>query len=129
MFNVLICEDDQAVLKITGRILTAEGYCVTEAESGSAALEELYRPEKPDLLLTDLMLPPPMSGIQLATRAKALNPDLPIIVMTGYSHGNFSPESDFLRSLVFLQKPTARTELLRAVDGLLSGPGSDRNTA
>ena len=129
MFNVLICEDDQAVLKITRRILTVEGYRVTEAGSGSAALEALYRPEKPDLLLTDLMLPPPMSGVQLATRAKALNPELPIIVMTGYSHHKFSPESDFLRSLVFLQKPIARTQLLRAVDDLLSGSGSDRDTA
>jgi len=129
MFNILICEDDHSVLKVTGRILTLEGFRVTEAETGSAALEALYRPAKPDLLVTDLILPPPMSGIQLATRAKALNRDFPIIVMTGYAHNQFTPESDFLRSLVFLQKPVAREKLLQAVHSLLNRPNPDRDTA
>ena len=127
MSKILICEDDEAVSKITKRLLATAGYEVTETANGSEALEVLYQPQKIDLLLTDLILPAPMSGLQLATRAKALSAELPIILMSGYSHNEATP-SDRLCELTLLSKPFSRDELLRAVAAGLSASAQGRNT-
>ena len=71
-------------------MLAELGHAVTEASSGAAALAPLQAGGL-DLLLADFAMPG-MNGAELAEAAKRLDPELPIVFMTGYA------ESDALRS-------------------------------
>jgi len=79
---VLMVEDDPATRSITRNILEKEGWKVSEAENGRAALECMER-ERPSLILLDLMMPE-MDGFEFADRVRQ-RPEwrfIPIVVMT-----------------------------------------------
>ena len=64
--TILVVDDDPSMMLICAKTLRAEGFTVLEAEGSSEALKILATHEQPiDLLLTDLMLPPP--GLQLTS--------------------------------------------------------------
>ena len=121
MKRILICEDDAAVATITCRILEHAGYKVTRAASATEAVRRMENRNVPNLLITDLILPPPISGIELTHRALALIPPLPVIVMTGYETEEQREMTDRLQSVVLLQKPVVRQTLLDTVAGLING--------
>ncbi|MEZ2232735.1 response regulator [Microcoleus sp.] len=81
--QILIVEDDVATRRILRRILEKQGWAVTEADSGRAALDRLDV-SRPNLILLDLMLPE-MDGFELITEVRKLNSGdpIPIIVITG----------------------------------------------
>ena len=80
--NILVVEDDITVLKLVQNVLEVEGFKVKIAQTGDAALKILK--ENPiDILMTDLGMPG-MSGYQLASKAREINPDIPIILATGW---------------------------------------------
>ncbi|MEE9394277.1 MAG: sigma-54 dependent transcriptional regulator [Planctomycetota bacterium] len=81
---ILIIDDDQLVLASLGALLRKSGYETIEAVSGEAGLERLESdPAAVSLLLCDLSLPG-IDGIEVLKRAKALRPDLPVIMFTAY---------------------------------------------
>lgn len=81
--QILIVEDDVATRRTLRRILEKQGWAVTEADSGRAALDRLDV-SRPNLILLDLMLPE-MDGFELITEVRKLNSGdpIPIIVITG----------------------------------------------
>src|SRR5205823_6752202 len=83
--TILVVEDDPSTRKVTQRVLAKAGYKTLEAADGEAALEviESYAGSI-DLVLTDLMMPV-VGGLELASWLAALNPDLPVILMSGYA--------------------------------------------
>lgn len=84
MACILVAEDDEAVRRFVVRALMHRGYTVLEAEDGLAALELLHETPAVDLLITDIVMPG-LDGIALALRMARDRPDLPILLMTGYS--------------------------------------------
>src|SRR5882762_874554 len=84
--RILLVEDDEAVRLSTRRMLESFGYTVREAASGRAALEQ-WRDDPPevDLLLTDIVMPHGVNGTELAKQLRALQPELKVIFMTGYT--------------------------------------------
>jgi CheY-like chemotaxis protein len=99
--TVLLVEDEDAVRKFTGRVLTAGGYRVLEARRGEEALEiAAHHPIA--ALVTDLSMPG-MSGYELAQRLSAAQPTIKIILMSGYDPADLPERSD--ASLSFLSKP------------------------
>jgi two-component system response regulator FlrC len=111
--NVLIVDDEQVVLRSCERILTAEGYFVQTAPSARNALELLN--ENPyDLLITDIRMPE-MDGIEFAKQVRAKNPDLDIIVITGYPTQENIREALSLRIVDYLTKPISPAVLVEAV--------------
>jgi PAS domain S-box-containing protein len=100
--TILIVEDEAGVRKMVKRILTAGGYAVHIAASGSEAMRwcEQHSGEI-HLLLTDVVMPD-MNGRQLAERATALRPKLKVLFMSGYSgdaivhHGLLGSGTDFV---------------------------------
>jgi CheY-like chemotaxis protein len=84
MARVLIAEDEQPVRELLVRALALDGHDVEAAPDGAAALERLSTEGPFDLLLTDIRMPV-MDGIALALAAARDNPDLAIILMTGYA--------------------------------------------
>jgi len=84
--RILVAEDDQAVQIFVTRALTHRGHQVVAVEDGLRALETLDQNgiDGFDLLITDIVMPG-LDGIELALRVARDFPDLPILLMTGYS--------------------------------------------
>ncbi|MEM7169862.1 MAG: response regulator [Pseudomonadota bacterium] len=84
MARILVAEDDKAVQNFVCRALSHRGHRVTAVNDGMQALEVLDLKEHYDLLVTDIVMPG-LDGIGLALRVAKDHPDLPILLMTGYS--------------------------------------------
>jgi CheY-like chemotaxis protein len=114
--SILVAEDEDAVRVLVVKILGAQGYRVQAAPSGAAALE-LWREQSGafDLLLTDLIMPGGISGMQLAEQLRGELPDLRIIYMSGYQ-GSTTGGRELAN---FLQKPFSPADLEAAVRSCL----------
>ena len=84
MAHILIAEDEQPVRDLLARALTVDGHKVESAPDGAAALDQLADAGPFDLLLTDIRMPI-MDGIALALAAARNDPNLAIVLMTGYA--------------------------------------------
>jgi PAS domain S-box-containing protein len=84
--TVLLVDDEDLVRTGTAQLLQDFGYRVVEAGSGAEALVQLRRRGHDfDALVTDFLMPG-MNGASLAAEARAIVPDLPILLITGYSN-------------------------------------------
>ena len=81
MPRVLIVDDDPQARELLRDFLTAKDYEVIEAASGGEGLKRL-REERPHLLLLDINLPD-MSGLEVLREAKAIDPAVGVIMVTG----------------------------------------------
>lgn len=84
MVHVMVVEDDLYVRELLIDVLQAEGFQVTEAGDADAAIR-LLRIQPLDLLVTDLGLPGPLDGIDLAMAARGRCPGLPIVFISGWT--------------------------------------------
>ena len=83
MARILIAEDDLAVQSFVARALTYRGHDVAAVGDGVQALESLTR-KTFDLLITDIVMPG-LDGIGLALKVARDHPQLPVLLMSGYS--------------------------------------------
>jgi hypothetical protein len=116
--HVLFVEDEEALSQLECRQLQALGYRVTAYTSSLDALEDFRsRPQEFDLLLTDNTMPR-MTGMGLAAEIARLNPDLPILMVSGNAE-NANPA--LLRACgvrATLLKPHTASELAAALERL-----------
>jgi CheY-like chemotaxis protein len=82
--HVLVVEDDHSVALVLRELLEQLGYDVTLADSGAGALERLAA-ARFDLVLTDVVMLGPVNGLELARTLRSRQPDLPVVLMTGYA--------------------------------------------
>lgn len=84
--TILIVEDDPAVQKTVEIFLKSKGYTVHMASSGREAFEQWRtRLEQIDLLIADMIMPGGMDGVELGEAFRKNKPELPVIIMSGYS--------------------------------------------
>ena len=110
--NVLVVDDEQIVLRSCERILSAEGYYVETSLSVRNALELLEK-NIYDLLITDIMMPE-MGGIDFIKQVRAKNPDINVIIMTGFPSQENIREALSLRIVDYLPKPLSPAVLVEA---------------
>ncbi|MDT4978544.1 MAG: two-component system, cell cycle sensor histidine kinase and response regulator CckA, partial [Pseudonocardiales bacterium] len=116
---ILVSEDDDQIRAITARILTENGYSVIAVGRGADALAVLkYDSTRVDLLLSDVIMPQ-MSGPELADRAALARPTLPVLFMSGYADGLFTPGKVTAPGVDLLEKPFTQVSLLTAVSRAL----------
>ena len=120
---ILIIEDDPEVREHLKLVLHEEGYAISTAVDGPAALETVARgTTRPDLVLADYNLPNGMNGVQASQKLRReLDRRIPFIILTG----DISTETlrDIaLHDCVHLNKPVKLTELTRAIEKLLAKP-------
>jgi len=82
--HVLLVEDDTEVSALTRELLKSIGFVVSSVESAEAALAWLAEGRKVDLVLSDIMMPGGVNGLQLAREIRHRRPDLRVILTTGY---------------------------------------------
>jgi CheY-like chemotaxis protein len=80
--RILIVEDEFGLLEIFKEIFVMEGYDVRAAVDGVKGLEE-YKNFLPDLIFTDVVMPN-MSGLELASRVRVINPSIKVIFVSGF---------------------------------------------
>jgi signal transduction histidine kinase/ActR/RegA family two-component response regulator len=126
--TIFIVEDELVLREMARAILEDCGYRLLEAASGKEALEVWNRAGgKIDLLLTDMVMPEGVSGVELAGRLLAQQPQLKVIFTSGYTGQNVSEDllANF-NNARFLQKPYAHDTLAKAVRDTLDGISSTR---
>ena len=116
--TILLVEDEDMVRAVAERALSRQGYTVLTAEHGEAALEVLESSDKPDLLITDVMMPI-MDGQTMVRRVRQRYPDLPILFMSGYAEETLRKSID-LDNVQFLAKPFSVQQLAEAARSVLS---------
>ena len=114
--TILLVEDEAPVRALARRVLERAGYRVLEARAGAGALVawEAHAGDV-DLLVTDLMMPDGMSGVDLARRLRDVRPDLKVLCMSGYQMGNVATQLDRMANVGFLSKPFTPEDLTAAV--------------
>ena len=114
--TILIVEDEPVLRDMAHCILESRGYNIMEAGTGVEAMRvwEGHR-EAIDLVLTDMVMPEGMSGMELAQRLRAEKPAIKVIFASGYSMDDL--DTSFIQKgrALFLQKPYTHFTLAKAV--------------
>jgi two-component system cell cycle sensor histidine kinase/response regulator CckA len=117
--TVLLVEDEEAVRRLSARVLRSRGYAVLEARDGEEA--ERLATEHPGpihIVVTDLVMPR-MSGRRLAGALARIRPRLRVLFMSGYTDEAVVRQGVHESSVDFLQKPFGPEELARKVREVL----------
>jgi DNA-binding response OmpR family regulator len=123
--RILLAEDDPVINKHLTQALKKGGFEVDSARDGGEALE-LFQRNDYQLLITDINMPR-MDGNGLTQSVRQLRPQLPVLLMSGFSEevsalANIGPENTS-----FLQKPFAIAKLMATIAELLNPPGQTRS--
>ncbi len=117
--RILIVEDRDSLRRMLREAMTGEGWEAETAADGEAAITRLAAAPF-DLVLTDLKLPG-ASGLDVLAAARAAQPDLPVVVITGYGTVKTAVEAMKLGAWDFLEKPVEIEELFRLADAATGG--------
>jgi two-component system, cell cycle sensor histidine kinase and response regulator CckA len=111
--TVLIVEDEVSVRRLVAGLLQRRGFRVVEAASGPEAIrlwQQQWR--QIDFLLSDMVMPGGISGLDLARNFRRERPDLPVILISGYSEHMIDVEVQATERVDFLPKPFPPGELV-----------------
>ena len=120
--TILLVDDDEHFRGFVREVLDDAGYPLFEGEDGEEG-SLLYHAHKPDLLLTNLLMPH-KEGLSLIGEIRDADQLLPIIAMTGHDGvfgERYQKAARALRADAVLHKPFSPTELLDAVSSALAG--------
>lgn len=110
MATILIIDDEKAIRKTLGEILSYEGYKIDEAADGEEGLKRFSQTTY-DVVLCDIKMPK-MDGIEFLEKAREINADVPVIVISG--HGNIETAVEAVKKGAFdyISKPPDLNRLL-----------------
>jgi PAS domain S-box-containing protein len=113
--TILLVEDEANVREFAAAVLQQEGYTVLQAKSAEAAMESWqWHSSKIDMLLSDVVLPGELSGLDLGVALQESKPSLRVLLTTGYNRESVIPNAGGKAPLV-LSKPYTPRLLLQAV--------------
>jgi signal transduction histidine kinase/CheY-like chemotaxis protein len=122
--RILLIDDEAQIIDIERRILERLGYKVTSRTDSQEALEEFSaRPERFDLVITDMTMPK-MTGDRLARRLMDINPQIPVIMCTGFNEAITEEKALAMGIDKFVMKPVIKDELAHAIRTVLDNPKS-----
>ncbi len=112
--SVLLADDEGSVRRFAARVLEREGYSVFEAKDGAEALELVEQGRVPfDVVVSDIVMPR-LNGVELLQALSTRNPDLPVILMSGYATAALT-ELGISAPCGILAKPFPAEQLLEEV--------------
>jgi DNA-binding NtrC family response regulator len=111
--RVLVADDDMVIREGLRRVLTREGYVVETQPNGRLAMDRLQ--ETPfDLLITDLKMPG-MSGLEVLQAVRVLQPEMPVILITGFAAVDNAVDAMKSGAADYLSKPFSNDEIIAKV--------------
>jgi two-component system cell cycle sensor histidine kinase/response regulator CckA len=120
--TVLLVEDEAPVRRLVSRILQACGYRVVEAQDGEEAWRQYQHRNGPiHLMLTDVVMPV-TSGPDLARGITALDPQIKVLYMSGYTDSAIMRNGVLDPGVAYIQKPFTPGDLARKVREVLDAP-------
>jgi PAS domain S-box-containing protein len=128
--TILLVEDESALRKMASHALIGLGYRVLEADDGAAALAVWKKHHtKINLLLTDMVMPGGLNGIELAAQLLAQAPALKVIYTSGYSTHLATEDLRLEEGVNFLSKPYALNRLTHIIRNSLDKPFTEAQLA
>jgi PAS domain S-box-containing protein len=120
--TVVVVEDDEALLRLVRQMLEEDGYTVLPARSGAEAAK-LCEQENNDirLVISDIVMPG-MSGLELARALLKRQPEMKLLLMSGYSQHRTTDAERRELGAGFIQKPFSWVTLSRKIRELLDSP-------
>ncbi len=120
MRTILVVDDEPMALKLVQSVLERRGFEVVCSTSPEQALEIFQqRREQIDLLISDIVMPE-MDGTKLAGRMVEINPDLPVLFMSGFVTEHEVEQAGDIRDFAFIRKPFRPATLVQAVQKMLT---------
>ena len=116
--QILLVDDEANIRRMLGALLRGEGFSVTEAPNGNAALL-LIDEADPDVVLLDLMMPPGPDGLETLTRMRERGRSAPVIMMSGKAQLTDAVRAVKLGAFQFLEKPLSPEGVLVTVRAAL----------
>ena len=114
MTKILIVDDERNIRRVLGLALEKFGYEVCQAENVVQALR-CAEEEQPDLVLTDVLMPGNLTGLDLLKELRARYPNLPVVMMTAYGSIPMAVEAIRNGAFEFLTKPLNDLDALKKV--------------
>lgn len=110
MSSILIIDDEKAIRKTLGEILSYEGYQIDDAENGEEGLKKI-KEKNYDVVLCDIKMPK-IDGLEFLEKARSSNPDLPIIMISGHGTIETAVEAVKKGAFDYVAKPPDLNRLL-----------------
>jgi len=110
MSSILIIDDEKAIRKTLSEILSYEGYKIDDAENGEDGLKK-FNEKTYDVVLCDIKMPK-IDGMEFLEKAKAANPDVPIIMISGHGTIETAVEAVKKGAFDYVSKPPDLNRLL-----------------
>ncbi len=115
--RILVVDDEESIRDLLRLVLTGEGHSVVTANDGEEAIEYLEA-ERFDLVITDLVMPT-VNGVEVLRAARRIDPNYPVIVITGYPSVETVTELVRLGAGDYLTKPFSIDVVIVTVAKLL----------
>jgi len=132
-YTVLVAEDEDALQSLAIVTIKGKGLNVLAASSAEEAIR-LWDRHAHDivLLFTDIVLPGPMNGFDIATHIRAKSPSVPVIFSSGHSRALLADGANVHEDAAYLTKPYRQVELSALISKMLAArclrAGADRRT-
>jgi CheY-like chemotaxis protein len=121
MRTILVVDDEPMALKLVQSVLERRGFQVLTCTSPKQALRLFQaHAERIELLISDIVMPE-MDGGELANQIVALNPELPVLFMSGFVTQHEVADTSLIAQFAFIRKPFRPATLVQAVQKMLSG--------
>lgn len=114
MEKILVIDDEKPTLSMFRLFLDAYGYRVYTAENGAEGID-IFRKEKPAIVLTDIKMPG-IDGLAVLQQIKKIAPKTAVIVITGHGDTDLAEQAVALHAVDFINKPIKREALDAALE-------------
>ncbi|MEM9909544.1 MAG: CHASE domain-containing protein [Pseudomonadota bacterium] len=122
--RILLAEDEDSIARVLIGQLEAAGHSVYRVNSGDAAWAELQTSEKYDLLISDIIMPGRLQGVDLARKVELEHPSVSILLISGYPQDASNVQSALTSRHPVMTKPFSKQELILTIDRLMYKPAS-----
>ncbi|OIR05292.1 blue-light-activated protein [mine drainage metagenome] len=118
--GILLVEDETDLARLWTGLAARQGWELIWASSAEEALAQYQsNAERIHLVFSDVGLPGEMDGWELCARLRALRPELPLLLASGYFKQNTIDQLNLAEPIAFIQKPYLLNEAIEAINGLI----------
>jgi len=117
--TVLVVDDEADILEIAVSYLTEMGFRVLQATDGASAVAIAEREPEINLLITDIVMPGGMNGLELSEKIKQVKPAIKILYSSGYTSDALSEKRGIKIDAPLLDKPYQRSEFIAMVQKVM----------